>query len=268
MNQSTLLLLKLVLAPSLVGVASLLMSRLGAGIGGLVTALPVVSGPILLLFALEQGAEFAAEAATKTLIGTVALLSFTTVYAKFAQLRTGRGWPWLCMLLGWSSFLIVSAGLRAITWPKSSGIPVALTSIVVGLRMLPRESAPSATRGPAAPKLSLLVARMGAAALLVGALSQTAARLGPAWGGLLAAFPVASTVMLVATHFEQGLAPALGWLRGLLVGLLGYVAFVGWIAHGIVPLGLVMSFALGIGSAILVQAVVTIGSKPWRNTPG
>jgi hypothetical protein len=51
---------KILLAPTFVIAASLAARRYGARIGGLVGGLPVVAGPILLVFALDHGAAFAA----------------------------------------------------------------------------------------------------------------------------------------------------------------------------------------------------------------
>src|SRR5260221_10047723 len=57
-----LLILKLTLVPSLVLGATLAVRRWGPRIGGLLTGLPIVSGPALFFFAVEQGNAFAAVA--------------------------------------------------------------------------------------------------------------------------------------------------------------------------------------------------------------
>src|SRR5436305_13374342 len=54
-----LLLLKLVLAPSLVGATSLAGRRYGMRLAGVLGGLPVVVGPILLALALDHGRTFA-----------------------------------------------------------------------------------------------------------------------------------------------------------------------------------------------------------------
>ena len=75
--------------------ASLAARRYGARIGGLVGGLPVVAGPILLVFALSHGRAFAADAAAGTLLGIVSLLAFIVVYARMAAERDGRrAWSW------------------------------------------------------------------------------------------------------------------------------------------------------------------------------
>jgi len=258
-NPSTLLLLKLTLAPSLVGIASVIMARLGPRVGGMVTALPVVSGPLLLLFALEQGPMFASIAAAKALIGTVALVSYAVTYAQLAPLRKRRHWPWLCLLLGWLVFIGTAAILERVTWPKPVGIALALCALYLGVLGLSRLQDPHQNRLTTAPTPWLLGVRMGAAALLVWFVATAAARLGPTWSGLLTAFPVVGSVMLVATHIDHGLPMALAWLRAFLLGLTGYVGFLTGVTYSMVPLGIAWSFCIGLATAAAIQALVT-----WR----
>jgi hypothetical protein len=54
-----LLLLKLVLVPAFVGGVTLAARRWGLRVGGLLTALPMVAGPALCFYAIEQGNGFA-----------------------------------------------------------------------------------------------------------------------------------------------------------------------------------------------------------------
>lgn len=94
---------------------------------------------------------------------------------------------------------------------------------------------------------------MLAAAILVYSLSKAAGWLGPAWSGVLAAFPVVGTVVLVATHWDYGFAVALAWLRGFVVGLFGYLAFLGCVAYAIDGAGIAISFGAGVLGAVLTQ---------------
>jgi hypothetical protein len=65
-----LLLLKLLLVPGLVAGVTLAARRWGLRIGGLLTALPMVAGPTLCFYAIEQGNRFAATAARATCSGS------------------------------------------------------------------------------------------------------------------------------------------------------------------------------------------------------
>lgn len=250
---STLLLLKLTLAPGLIGVASLLMARLGPHVGGIVAALPAVSGPILLLYAIEQGVSFTAAAAKTTLLGTVALLAYTTVYARVARRFPSRRAIVLCLLLGYAAYFATAIGLDALSLPSPSYLPLAVSAVYFGIALLPRISPEPAPRASVPQAVRLLLLRMVIAAALVWALTDAARHLGPGWSGLLTSFPVIGTVMLVASHLEQGLGLALGWLRGFLWGLYGYVVFVSVVAYGVERLGVAAAFGLGVAGAALTQ---------------
>src|SRR4051794_1535081 len=120
-----------VLAPALVGAATLAARRWGERTGGLVSAFPAIVGPVLLVTALEHGAAFAARAASGTLLGLVALSAFTLAYARAARrLR----WP-ASLAAGWSA--AGAAGL-------------AVSSGAAGPPPAPRGgAAPPCPRGPA-----------------------------------------------------------------------------------------------------------------------
>ena len=112
-----LLAIKLMLAPAFVVGASLAARRFGARIGGLIAGLPVVAGPILLVYALAHGGPFAAGAAAGTLLGLVSLIAFVVVYARLA----GRAsWP-ASMLAGWLAFAVATAGFSALTVSRRGG---------------------------------------------------------------------------------------------------------------------------------------------------
>jgi hypothetical protein len=100
-----LLLLKLLVVPGLVAGVTLATRRWGHRIGGLLTAFPVVAGPVLCFYAVEQGHAFAARAAQSTVVGAVAIEAFCIGYA-----RSCRRFPWaVCLAIGWSAFGLVTA---------------------------------------------------------------------------------------------------------------------------------------------------------------
>ncbi len=125
---------KLLLAPTFVVAASLAARRFGATIGGLVGGLPVVAGPILLVFALDHGPVFAAGAAAGTLLGLVSLLAFIVVYA---HLASHVRW-WASLVLGWGAFFAVTAALSTITVDADTALAVVLVAIALTMLVLPQ----------------------------------------------------------------------------------------------------------------------------------
>lgn len=95
-----LLLLKLLLVPGLVAAVTLAVRRWGPAVGGWLAGLPVVAGPVLVFYAIEQGTSFATQAAHATLAGLMATVAFCVVYARSSVRVTWYG----CVVIGWAAF--------------------------------------------------------------------------------------------------------------------------------------------------------------------
>ncbi len=107
---SNVLLTKLLLGPGLVVAASLAGRRWGPAVSGILVAIPIVLGPILLIITIEQGESFGAEAATSSLLAMVALAVFVVVFE-----RVGRSRRWeVTTLAGWAAFLAVALVLSEV----------------------------------------------------------------------------------------------------------------------------------------------------------
>lgn len=263
----SLLVLKLLLAPALVGGAYLAGRRWGPRAGGLAAALPIVAGPTLLLFALEQGPAFTAAAARSTLLGLWPLTAFCLSHAGLARalaLPRRLAAP-LCLLAGWGAFLGVAAALRPAAVPGWAAPLAGVAALAAGLALVPDvppDGQPPLRHHPALE----LALRMLAAAGLVTGLTALAGRLGATWSGLLTPFPVASSVVVLGTHLAGGPEHLAPMLRGFLGGLHGFVAFLTVLAFGLAPLGLAAAFALGLLASLAIAAVVVW--RPWRRTAG
>jgi hypothetical protein len=265
-----LVLLKLTLAPALVGGASLVSRRWGPRAGGLAAALPIVAGPTLLFFALEQGLPFTAAAAHGTLLGLVPLCAFCLSHAVLAGALRGRvrrrvAAP-LCLAAGWGAFLAVAALLRPVQLPGWGALLAGAGALLAGRALVPAIPADGEPPLRHHPALELGL-RMLLAACLVTGLTALAGALGPTWSGLLTPFPVASSVLVLGTHLADGPDHLSVLLRGFLVGLHGFVAFLTVLAFGLVPLGVGAAFGLGLAASLTIAALVTW--RPWqRVAPG
>jgi hypothetical protein len=209
---------RLLLAPFLIGAASVIARRWGPEAGGWFAALPLTSGPAVLVLALEHGARFAAEACVGILLAIVALAAYVLVYA------------WSSRRAGW----VVSAALAcpaylAAAWPlvglRSSltlAFAIACAAVAVTCRIMPHDR-----RVPVASRLPVwdIPLRMVLAAALVWTLARVAGVAGPRASGLLAPFPVAVTILSTFTQHHDGAAAARRFLRSLLPGLISFAVF-------------------------------------------
>lgn len=245
----TLLAVKLLLAPCFVVGASLTARRHGPRVGGLVGALPVVAGPILLVYALAHGRAFAAHAAAGTLLGLISLTAFVVVYARLA----GRvAWP-AGLLAGWAAFALGTIAFSALTVPAGLALALACGAFALGVALLPRAGAEPA-RGGAPPSWDLPL-RGGCALALVLALTAIAGWLGPQLSGLLAPFPIIASVLATFTHTQRGVDETLRLLRGLVTGFGAFALFCFTIALALPAMSIAAGFAVATAVALLVQGV-------------
>jgi hypothetical protein len=244
-----LLALKLVLVPVLVLGASVTERRWGPRAAALLTSLPVISGPLLFFFAIEQGEAFAAQAAQTVLVTAVAVAAAAVAYA-WLSVRL----PWWASLGGSAiTFGTLVGLLERVDWSLAAALVVAVMTVGLARAMLPVRSRPLPVRPRPVGDLAL---RAGCAVILVVGATALAARLGPQVSGVLAAFPVALFIVLAFAHVQQGRAAVITFIGSFILGMWSSVAFSSTIAFALGPLGTVCAFPLATGLAVLVQATV------------
>jgi hypothetical protein len=250
-----LLVLRLLLAPALVVATSMAGRRWGPSVAGTLAGLPVVAGPVLLVVALEQGTMFASGAAAGALLGIVAVTVFCLVVVALA----GRApWP-LTLIAGWAAVLAVDAGTSLL--PRLSpallfGVAVAAATLVI---VATRRLVPERTGGHISWPWWDLPARAVATAAMTLSLTLVAAALGPHVTGMLAPFPVATSVLVAFALAHEGPAAAVTLLGGLLRGLYGFAIFCLTLGLLLEPLGIAAAFVLALAATAIVQVAVTFG---------
>ena len=241
---------KALLAPIFVVGASLAVRRFGSRVGGVVGGLPVVAGPILLVYALEHGRSFAAHAAGGTLLGLVSLTGFVVVYGRLA----GRvGWM-ACLLAGWLAFAVGTVLFSSVAVSAGVALAIALAGFAIGLALLPRLRGEAGAFAPV-PVWDLPL-RAGCALALVLALTAASGWLGPQLSGLLAPFPVITTVLATFTYAQYGRQETVRLLRGMLTGFGAFALFCFTLAVSLRGLGVAAAFALATAVALLTQTAI------------
>ena len=242
-----LLALKIIVVPALIVSVTLAGRRWGPRVGGVLASFPLVAGPVLIFFAIEQGDVFAAEAARATLVSLAAVVTFSLVYA-----WTSLGAPWwTSLIVSWVGFAVAIVALHGGgRWTVTSAALVATVSLALGKIALP------ARRGaglPAEPPAWDLPLRMTAAVALVLTTTALAHRLGPAWSGALTPFPVALCILLGFLHAQQGAPTIIRFLHAFFPGMLSFVAFLLVVAVSVARLGAWIGFLLAFASVVPIQ---------------
>ncbi|MEW5992437.1 MAG: hypothetical protein AB1736_13995 [Chloroflexota bacterium] len=245
--------LKLILAPVLIGGASLVARRWGPAVAGWLVGLPLTSGPVAFFVAVEQGIPFAVDVGLAVLAGGFALCAFAIVYARTAAAGVG---PPAALAAASVVYVGAAAALGGLGGPGPEGLPALVAAVALGLvatlRILP--SMPAA--GPAArPPRWDLPARIIVGTLLIVVLTTMAPILGPRASGLVSTYPVYLSTLTFFAHRQVGPAGVTAMQRGLVLGLFGWLAF--WTALIVVmpAAGVALGFAAAIAAALATQGL-------------
>ena len=252
--------LKLFLVPLFLGMVSLAGKRWGPGVAGWLAGFPIVTGPILLLLALEKGGAFASQAATASLSAVFASVAFSVAYC-WVCLR--KPWPH-SLLAGLCAWLLAACLLHRIPLSPWLALAIALGTLLAAPRCFPVVAAPALST--ALPKQELLL-RMLAGALLTLAVTSLSAVIGASWSGLLAVFPLLGIVLAVFSQRACGSAFVVAMLRAMVSGLYSFVTFCFLLTLLLQSQGIGVSFVMAIAAAVAVQSVMKV-LLTRRTAPG
>jgi hypothetical protein len=252
------LILKLVVTPLLIAVATLVARRWGPGVGGWLAGFPLTSAPVSIFLALEQGPAFAAGAAVGTLLGLAALGVCCLVYG-----RVARHVGWIgSTAAGLGAFVACAALLSRITESLLAAFLVVCATLVVAALALPATSRGGA--GVQAPPWDL-PARMIVATGVVLTLTTAATHLGPTLSGLLSPVPVFLLVLAIFAQRSEGADASIRVMMGGIIGSFAFAVFFLIVGIGLGRLGIGVTYALASGSTIAVNGVaLSMGRRLLR----
>lgn len=210
--------LKLTLVPLFLAVVSMSGRWWGPSIAGWLAGLPVVAGPILFILVLTHGPVFGAHAATLSLSAILASEAFNFAYAWSCR---SHSWP-IALAAGLVAWFMSACGLSMLPASPGWAVTAALAAVSFGQFFLPRSSSSAAG---ASLGRSDLIGRMVAGAVLTLLVTSLSGRLGAAWSGLLAVFPLLGIVLSVSSHRAYGPDFVISLLRGMVLGRFSFAAF-------------------------------------------
>lgn len=257
----TILALKLLLTPILIGAVTLAGRRWGSVVSGLLIGLPLTSAPISFILACEFGPAFAAEAAVGSLAGQISNSLFCLAYIETARTRGWRGSGAVALLV----FLASTALLNQATWRVAPALTVLFVVIAGIVWRVPRHALPP---GRTAPRWDI-PARIVAATAFIVLLTAVADHLGPQLSGLISPFPVFSVVFAAFTQAQSGATAASALLRGVVVGSGAYAAFFTVVAAVLPEWGLAPTYLAATAISLVVSGATYIFTEqPHRHRPG
>lgn len=252
-----LLAFKLLITPFLIGAVTLAGRRWGSVVSGLLIGLPLTSGPISFILALEYGLNFASQSAVGNLAGQISNCIFCLTYIGVAR---HHAWP-LSAAAAIGAFFASTFILNLVSWQLWPALGVLLVVIFCAARWV-KPHALAASRLISPPWD--LPGRILSATLLVVVLTTLADALGPQLSGLISPFPAFSVIFAAFTHAQQGEKSASNLLRGVIVGSGGYASFFVVVSALLPTLGIALTYLLACAIAIIVGALTFFGSKRTR----
>ena len=252
----------LIVTPGLIGAASLGARRWGPSVGGWLLSFPVITAPVLLVLALEQGLPTCQRVAEGALAGCIPIMGFCIVYSWLA--RAGLSWP-ICLTAGCLCFALVAVPmLQAAAIPVSLLFVIVLAALGFTIRLMPAHIGGE----PAAAELPRdIPIRMLLGGLVVLAVELAVPVVGSGAAGILSMIPITTSIVSVFAQRSEGVNAAVGVQRGLLVGVFGTAAFLGTVGVLIEDAGLAVAFLVGLAVLSLVEAAALKAGRRSQGRP-
>jgi hypothetical protein len=245
------LVLKLIMAPVIIGSASLAGRKWGPAVSGWIVGMPLTSGPVVFFLALSHDVTFATNAVLGVVSGGLSLISYALTYA---WLATRFRWH-VAFIGGFTVFAIITTLLQNISLPLIPIFLIVCAAIVLGLRLMPNDAVEDGeTRLGKWDIPSRILIGTSFILLITG----SASFIGPRLTGLLTMIPLYVTILAIFAHRHQGPAAAAHVLRGLLYGMFAYAGFFITLGLLLEQAGIAVSFISAILVALLVQ-----GTSLW-----
>lgn len=236
-----LLLLKMAVAAAIVVSCSLLAERSGPLLAAMIATLPISAGPVYVFLALDHDAAFISASALASMSSNLSNAGLSLIYVLLAQ-RFGTV---ICLVAALLTFFLLVSGLQALALPFS----VVLVATPVVFLILHRIVRPYLAARPAiTPRRPwyAIPLRAAAVAALAGTVTTISARVGPAWSGVLATFPIVLSSLIAILQPRIGGPASAAVIANGLLGLLGFGFAVALVHVTAVPLGTWPALGLGL----------------------
>ncbi len=257
---SLLAILKILTIPILLWLVAEVSKRFGSLVGGVVSGLPLISGPITLFIALEQGTEFARMSAWGAYPGMITYVGFGLVFVHLA-LRTHWFLALIAALTTYfvSGWIMMSAPVPVWVWPALS-----IVAISVGVRFMPTLIA----GGKVVPQEKYKkppYMQMICGAILMLIITTLAKIVGPTFSGILMFFPVIGGILGVFLLRYQYFNNAINLYKGAFTGM-----YTGWVFMltliVLLPYtSMFLSFVMATTAALAMSVYFVLRAKAKRN---
>lgn len=254
--------LRMGLVALFVVLVALIAERLGPFLGAMVASLPLYTGPVYLLLALEHDADYIAAATVTSVAICGANPVFVLVYAMLAR----RHGPWLSLAAGLAAWAACGIYVRARGW----SLPEALL-FVTPIYLVALYLAQSFTRGVAIRRAARhwtdLAQRALFVAVLTGVVIVASRHVPPEVTGILSVMPILTTSLILVMHPRVGGAATAALLAHTLGGLIGMVIAFAAVSLAVPQIGVWPGLALGLAITVAWNVMLVVARSlrtRWR----
>jgi energy-converting hydrogenase Eha subunit E len=220
--------------------ATITAERAGPLVGGLVSVLPVTSGPAYVFLALDHDLAFISQAALGGLVCTAPICVFAVVYAALAQrhrVATSVG-------IAFAIWFAIAAVLFRYNWTTVGA--VVLNIVVVGACLLIGRRYQLAERPVVVRRWYDIPLRAGLVAILIAAVVTLSSHVGPMLTGVIAAFPIVLFSLMLILQPRMGGRAAAAVLANSVIGMVGFGLFCLTLHLSVESLGIAAGLCLAI----------------------
>ena len=240
------LIIKILIAPFLIGLTTLAGRRYGHTISGLLVGLPLTSGPIAFILALQNGTTFSSASSKGILLGIISVGMFSLAYA-----WTAKRFNWIsCLAAGWAAYFLVTFLLIGIDFNLYAAFLTVIVSLLLILFSFPRHT--DNHLKITTPAWDIPLRMIVATAFIIG-LTYFSKKLGAHLSGLLSPFPVYGTIFAASTHCLYGTNATIKLLRGIVIGSFSFAAFFLVVGQFILSIGIGWTFFIAGLTALALQ---------------
>ncbi|WP_208230447.1 hypothetical protein [Brenneria izadpanahii] len=240
--------IKLAVTPVLMLAVSLAVRKWGGFVGGLLSGMPLTSGPVALFLAIEQGPQFAAKAASGALSGLAAVLLTYLFY-----LVVTSSLSVLAACVSALAFFGVISLLLLVSNSPLGAIIISLAAIAAIIRLTNRGG--REIRKSTVPFWDIPMRMLTSTAMLF-AITGSARVIGPHVSGILSPVPVIAWPLTVFAHVQGGRSEMAAVVRGNAVSAIGVIIFYMTIRELILQAGLLTTFVVAFAASVLTTTLL------------
>ena len=231
-------------------------ARLGPVLGGILVGLPIVLAPGFFFLLRAEEPQFVAVVAGGALYSLVATQVFLGAYIVASRGRHAL----VALLLAFAAWCVAALPLSALPHPPLAGA-VLFAAATAAMWALGRRFLPPPQRPSSSTRWLALIARGVAAGILVGLVTVAARLIGPSLAGILLAYPVGFSVILLSLNLDHGPAIAAQTAHAGLIGVTSLAAFVLALALALPVMPPWVAFSLSLLASVLTTAVLGLAFR-------